>query len=120
MLLAVLLSVGLVTYALVSDGGGRYVVGRIAIKVHPGVDIRTLVAAHGGDPDAVAQTFTPPFDQDAIQLGLDRHWIIHVEPGTERAQVATYRKDPTVEHVQTIGTEGGLFGPSGPARLRRP
>lgn len=74
--------------------------GVISLKVARGYDIYSIVIEHGDSPTNLSRVFLEPFDELAIENGLDRFFVLTVPLGQEEAKVEEYARDGPIEYVQ--------------------
>lgn len=79
--------------------------GVIMLWVRPGEDIRAIVTQHRDRVDDLTQALEGPFDEIAVESGLDRFYRLSVRPGTVGAKVREYQSDPRIESAELISNE---------------
>lgn len=74
--------------------------GFILVKFAEGVSPQRVVGDHGGGAAKLSPVFAGPYNESALETGLDRHYVLTVTNGTERAAADEYARDPRVESAQ--------------------
>ncbi len=82
------------------EGCPTYDPGVISFQVRPGQNVAEIVRRHGDRLSALTQTFSPPFDPIAKEVGLDRYYLLKVPSGHERSKADEYFRDSRVEVAQ--------------------
>lgn len=90
-----------------------YFEGLISVKIAVcAAPIDELIARYGLKGPA-RQVFTPPFNESARRVGLDRHFQVGVEIGTEHREVERLAAHPEDFEVVTLAVEAWGGAPEG-------